>query len=419
MIQLVLAKEVLNKIIYEDVTFKKALKDISKSKENQPYLKVVSALVGCELRHHLLFTHLLKPAIETYSQNQFIFSCLAFANRFFLKALNDELVKVFLNEQLATVDHKLFDEIYAFDGSPIDLIKLPRESIDFTSIRFNTPRWLIKMWSKHFSKGQTYKILKKINRPFHQFVAVNTLLTNSDELISKYPEDFEKTDFENLLSIKSKINPKKLPEYKIGYFYLLKKPLREIIEANHNELLKEISVYSGSNSEFIRDLVVKSKLEDGINLAVPSIENRPELLRLIRTSKARNINLFEVKDETSLKAGLSEKQELFYVFPESSSFDKISLYPDYLIHFKRERLDEIIEGERRALELVSPYIIEDGKLIYLVDTLNKKESSLLIQSFIADHPEFELVKEKQYFPYDESEMALYCAVIRRKVISND
>lgn len=414
MIEVVLAKDILHKVLNEDVTFKKATKEVFSGGENSSALKCVTALVGCELRHHLLFKHILKRCEDSFSQDELELCYLALANEFFLKALDNDEVKKFVDEKLKDKDHKDFDEIYTFEGSPLDLVKLPRESIDFISIRFNTPRWLIKMWSKHFGKGVSFKILKKNARPLDQYVSVNTLKTSEEDLLKSYPNEFSKSESKNLLKVNPKANLRKLREYKEDFFYCFKAPLKGLIDKYQNELLNEISLYSGADNSFVHELIVRSKLEVGINLAVPSIDERPEILRQIRIFKARNVNLFNAKDEIGMKAGISGKQELFYVFPSSSSFDKIAQYPDYLVHFNRENLDSLIEGERKSLELVAPYIMQEGLLIYIVDTLNKKESSLIIEEFLNNHTEFELVEEKQHFPFDESNSSLYYAVLKRK-----
>lgn len=414
MIELVLAKDILHKVLSEDVTFKKATKDVFSGGDNSYAVKSVTALVGCELRHHLLFKHILKRYEECFSKEELELCYLALANKFFLKVLNNDEVKKFIDEKLGSKDHKDFDEVYNFEGSPLELVKLPRESVDFISIRFNTPRWLIKMWSKHFGKGVTFKILKKNVRPLEQYVSVNTLKTSEEDLLKAYPNEFTKTESKNLLKVNPKANLRKIKEYKEDYFYYFKSPLKSLIDNYQNELLNEISLYSGADNSFVHELIVRSKLETGINLAVPCIDDRPEILRQIRVFKARNVNLFNAKDEIGMKAGISGKQELFYVFPSSSSFDKIAQYPDYLVHFNRENLDSLIEGERKSLEFAAPYLMEEGILIYIVDTLNKKESSLIIEEFLTKHNEFELIEEKQCFPFDETSSSLYFAVLKRK-----
>ena len=54
MVELLVSKNVLSDILYENKTFKRALSDQCFSKkEHSDIRRAVSGLVGCELRHHL------------------------------------------------------------------------------------------------------------------------------------------------------------------------------------------------------------------------------------------------------------------------------------------------------------------------------------------------------------------------------
>ena len=65
-------------------------------------------------------------------------------------------------------------------------------------------------------------------------------------------------------------------------------------------------------------------------------------------------------------------------------------------------------------ENVIKHLNDKATLVYCVRTLGKKETFLLIEEFLKAHPEFELVKEKQFFPYEEENSILYYAILRKK-----
>jgi 16S rRNA C967 or C1407 C5-methylase (RsmB/RsmF family) len=60
-------------------------------------------------------------------------------------------------------------------------------------------------------------------------------------------------------------------------------------------------------------------------------------------------------------------------------------------------------------------VAEGGLFAYGVNTMNKKEGQHLIASFLEEHQDFTLVYEKQYFPFDELNTALYMAIMRKKI----
>ena len=136
-------------------------------------------------------------------------------------------------------------------------------------------------------------------------------------------------------------------------------------------------------------------------------------MRFIRTNDIHNVNLFEAKDEFGLKAGVSYEQDTVVVFPESTRFDIASKYPDYLLHFDRDSLDEILSKEKEALELCAPFVNEGEQLIYIVNTLNKKESTLMIQEFLSNHPNFTLVSEEQMLASHPFATTMYYAILSR------
>ena len=78
----ILAKNILQKIIIENVPFSLALKQTFKhedvAKEDRP---VVSALVGCALRHYLVMERLIKDAYPNIESDGFIALLLALMPR--------------------------------------------------------------------------------------------------------------------------------------------------------------------------------------------------------------------------------------------------------------------------------------------------------------------------------------------------
>ena len=95
---------VLQKIIIENVPFSLALKQTFKhedlAKEDRP---VVSALVGCALRHYLVMERLIKDAYPNIESDGFIALLVAFSNALFIKKLNQDdcnaLAESFLKEE--------------------------------------------------------------------------------------------------------------------------------------------------------------------------------------------------------------------------------------------------------------------------------------------------------------------------------
>lgn len=414
MIELELSIKVLNSILYENLSFKKALKThLPMNKSGQ--VTLTSGLVGCELRHHLFFVSLLK---NEYSNDQKCAIYLALANHFFYKRISSLEITEMLNNHLKDVSLDEVFDLLKNEKSPMELIEFENNSVEFTSIRFNTPLWLTKMWKKHYGSGALYKILKANNKPNSTYVKIDNCL-NYENFKELHKENCEFIAENNVFKLSPKASYRSFEEFKNNQLIPINMVEIEIFDKHQNDLVNEFTIYSGNNDSFVENFIISLSNNIGINVVVPDLSSRSSLLRFIRLRNAKNINLFAAHDEVSMRCGISHKQEIIYCYPSSTSFNKIASYPDYLLHINREDLDKYISLQKEALENCSKFVMDDGLLIYIVDTLSKKESIGIINDFLSRHKEFILLEEKQYFPFENKKTSLFYATLKLKGVSND
>ena len=99
--------------------------------------------------------------------------------------------------------------------------------------------------------------------------------------------------------------------------------------------------------------------------------------------------------------------------PDSSRLNLLQVLPDYFLHFDIEKLDELIANQSKALEEASAQVEDGGYLLYLVDTISKKENMGVINEFLKEHAEFTLIRDKLYFPYKKFGGSYYFAVLKK------
>lgn len=418
MIELVLAKQVLADIIENDISFKKALRKAFSANKSSDVSKTISALVGCELRHHFMFEESIKRLSIEVSNDEKYLIYLAACNKFFLKRLDVKKVGEYLGSVFEKEKLDYLSKAINTSGTFADAVPVKKDSIDYVGLRFNTPKWLIKMWSKHYGRGTSFKILKKNSKPIEQTYRINEMLDSMKNFDGEI-EDFKVTKVPGVYSYVGTKPIKSNPLIENNELVAERPIYKEIVDKYQNELIQEASVFSGMDDSLFKELLIRSQGRLGINVVVPNLGERAEILRQIRLSGYKTVNLFEAKDEIGFKTGISHKQDIFYVHPKSSSFDKIRVYPDYLIHFKQHDIDTFIKEQKSSLETSSKFVNDGGLLIYVVDTLNLKETTAIIDDFLVNHEEFELVEDRQIFPFDEEDITLYYAVMKLKEASND
>ena len=162
-----LAENILEDIVVNDTLFNDALKKVFQANPAlRPMRAMVAGIVGCELRHHLLFEYLLAEYKDLTPEEKRTIS-LALADLYFYKHIEKEQMLGILKEKIGEEKYKeispLLDKV-STDG-PYLPDNLSKQSNRYLSLRFNTPEWVLKIF-EHYGFGATYKILKKNNRPF-------------------------------------------------------------------------------------------------------------------------------------------------------------------------------------------------------------------------------------------------------------
>ncbi len=408
-----LSEQILEDIIVNDTQFNEALRKVFQADVKiRPMRTFVAGIVGCELRHHLLFEYLLKDHQDLLpAEKRAVY--LALANLCFYKHLSKEETMAILNKKVDAERLKSLQPIFdkTDNDGPFIPEDISKQTNRYLSLRFNTPEWVLKIF-EHFGYGVTYKILKKNNRPFVSHVRVRTSVTLPETVIKEYP-DFKKTNVDGILTYEGKSSLRKNPLVKDGTIFKEKPIVKEIIDKYEIEEPRELFIYNGNaDSAILKEAIEHYGSSIGINLGVPSLDKYADVTRLIRQKELKNVNFFGSSVD-SLIVSISRPQDLVIVTPDSSNFDLIREQPDYLMHFNKGGMDELFAKEKETLNECAKFVAEDGTLIYMIYTISKKEGHQTIVDFLANHPEFHFVSEEQRYPFDEGETSVYYAVLHK------
>ena len=413
--------EILSEILDQNVLFNDALKNkFQKDIAIRPLRPLVAGLVGCELRHHLLFTYLidgveknLPEGQEPLSETERRFLALVLGNNLFFRHLDAEKADEAWKSALSSPEkYDRFLPLLTRSGSVNDLIpeSIARSSEQYLSLRYNAPSWALKIW-KHFGYGNLYKTLRAFSTHEPLYLRVRTTLISEEEVLAN--PDFAATSVSGILLYKGKTPLRKLDLYKEGKIYLERPLTKKILDEHKVHEPSEILLYNGNaDASLEKELLESYGSAIGLNLATPDVDSKIEITKSIKDMGLHNVNFFSAPDPLSMDASISKKQNLVICAPDSTNFDQIRSTPDFLLRFQRERMDGLLEGEKNALQGCAKYVEKDGLLIYMVYTLSWKESHVAIANFLRDNPEFKLEGDTQFFPYQEDGSALYVALLR-------
>ena len=406
-----LSLEILEDIVANDVAFNEALKKrFQADQEIRPFRHEVAGLVGCELRHDILFQYLLK-GIEATDEEKRVFS-LVLANAYFYRHFSADVIKAAALEKIPEERLALLDELLAKADQPSSFVpeNVKQGSLEYLSLRYNTPLWVLKIW-EHFGYGVCYRLLRKNARPKSITLRVRPSAVNPEEIFGS--ADFQKTPVSNIATYVGKTPIRKLDALRQGKLFEEKLGIKAVIDQYPVGDPGEIFLYNDlSHDQAIKELIEANGEAIGLNIGVKSLEAHADALRFLKAKRVHNVNLFAAEPD-ALEASISRPQELVYVFAESSDFDAIRETPDFFVHLKQEKMDAYIQRQKELLEGASKYVALDGRLVYVVLTLNKKEGHNQIENFIKTHEGFELEKEEQLYPYDGLDTMLYYATLKK------
>jgi len=405
------SKTVLLKLVNEDVPFSIALKNTFKKNNSDAVEKSnVAALVGCELRHHYIFDNLINRFFEGVEFEKTIYLRFTLANGLFLKRFPEKDLVALAEQDL---DKEKIYALYSFVKSTNEIIpnELDKSSPEFLSLRYNTPAWIIRMWQKQYGKGVVFKTLKVNYRQSVPSIRVNENKIDVDEFLAKHP-DFSKAPVDNMIIYQGRGSPKKLPEFDNGSLYFMKMATKVILDSLDLDVLKGIAIYTEVPNNIYMDLLTRFKEEAKADLVINNTNCYYETKRNLEKLGKHRMFIYEA-EYTSLLTCLSKKVHTMICMPKSSTFDLFRSTPDYFLRIKQDGLDELIANESACLAECSKYVEDGGELVYMVPTLSRKESNNIIAKFLVENKDFELIEERQFFPFEVYDSCLYSARLKK------
>lgn len=407
-----LAAKALEKVLYENVKFHLALREVFTEGDDSKNNNVISTLLGCELRHHYFISHAFKEIEEQLSNEEKCLLYIALANNLFSKKVDNQVVSKYVAESLK--EHEAFLlKILNFKGSPKELIPeyLPHDSLEALSLQYNAPDWLMKLWNKQFGFHVMKKLLIRNVRPSLLMCRVNPLLTNEEAFLKANPA-FHATKVKDMVLYNGKTPLRQHRAFLNYEIFLLKLGFKDVLDKVESEDLKEVFLYSDDDKSLIREVLLRYQKRANIHIGISLEDDRDDIEKIIKYNQLEKVNLF-VEKSSELKDELVKEVDLVIVHPQSSRFDLIRSYPDYLIHFDTKQFDELISNQKEILANCAPFVKEGGHLLYFVTTINKKESRNVIYNFLESNPHFTLIEQRQLLPFDRFDSSIFYAILKR------
>ena len=389
----------LNILNDENYTFSLALANAFKNEKNKTLNRHdISALVGAALRHYFVFKERLEKQYGELDNEKLAYGLIAMANAYFVRMVDSKKV----NEEFERLSG--LENLDSFVSSiPVDKL-IPEEykpdSPKFLSLRFNTPAWLVNMWKKHYGDSLTYRLLKSNSK------SPNRFYTAKEEY--DFSHGFESTKVEGVYKYVSK-EPLKNKDSLLPATPALRYALN-LVEVDP---IRGLAIYSEVPSFLLHQLSSSINQFSQVEFIGGKPASYLDANRVIKYLGLKNIATYEA-NVTGLITVLSQPVHTLFVLPDNSHFSLLRERPDFFLRIKQENLDGYINHEYECLIEGSKFVEENGELVYIVETISNKEGHGIIDRFLKENKQFEVVDEKQFFPCNSLESAFYFAILRRR-----
>ena len=417
-----LANTVLTSILTEEIPFRLAVKNyLTGDKIEKEERKIIISLLGAELRHHLSFVNVLRKEFGDKEIQLFVPLLLLLSNHTYLKKIDEKEMLDYTMSVLSfeTEEKQIENLLEKYVDSQSLLADTRPGSLEYLSLRFNTPGWLIKMWTKHFGRNETFKILKANVRQPASYLRINPLKANREAILNKY-ETYSPSSLEDVVIYVDKKPFKFNEDFKAFKLISTSLGIKHVVDQIDIDSLDKVAIYQDSpNSNLFVEVLLKANKQAKIDVAFTS----PIDYQLVKDKMDEYSSLGDAKyfniSQGQLITVISEPVRKLFILSQSSNYQDIRTAPDYMIHFDQNKLDEYIAKEKANLDEAVELVDNGGDLIYMVTTLNNKEGKNLIKDFLDEHSEFTLVKEEQLLPFGEFECALYYAIMHKEASNGD
>jgi 16S rRNA (cytosine967-C5)-methyltransferase len=268
------------------------------------------------------------------------------------------------------------------------------DKIDFLSIKYSYPKWIIRNWIKEYNYEFTEEILKGDNSRPKLNIRVNTLKINRDKLLdifSNYGFNAYKTKYAKdglIIENPSRINS--LEEYKKGYFTIQDESsmlVSQIIDPVEGYLVLDLCSAPGGKSTHMGQLMKN-------NGKIISRDIYEHKLQLVENNANRlGIDIIETEtfDAIKLDKNLIGKVDYCIIDAPCSGLGIIRRRPEIKWNRIEKDIEELKNIQWEILNNAKDYLKIGGIMVYSTCTISKGENENMVEKFLLENKEFQLV----------------------------
>ena len=301
----------------------------------------------------------------------------------------------------------------------LDNVKYPDKSdtVKWLSVIYSMPEWIITEWLKNYDREMVEKMLQAFLAERPTTIRCNLSQISREELAEELKKEGVKVRLcdtvDSALFISGYDYLGALESFRTGHFQVQDISSMEVAEwaaPKEDEYIIDVCAAPGGKSLHLADKLAGKGHVEARDLT-------PYKVDLIRDNIARmGIDNIEAvcQDATVYDEASEKKADILIADLPCSGLGVLGKKTDLKYKMNPDTQEELVHLQRKILSVVHRYVKSGGKLLYSTCTIHRAENQENAAWFAEQHPEFELVRERQFLPGVDDSDGFYIAEFVRK-----
>jgi 16S rRNA (cytosine967-C5)-methyltransferase len=263
-------------------------------------------------------------------------------------------------------------------------------------MRSNLPKWLFDKFVAQYGQEETLKLAHALNQPAPLDLRVNSIKNTREEVVARLleaPVAAEPTPYAPLgLRVLKKPALQNLPVFKDGGIEVQdegSQVLAQLVGARRGEMVVDFCAGAGGKTLALGALMRNTGRLYAFDVSEKRLAKlKPRMAR----SGLSNVHPVQIAHERDAKVKrLAGKIDRVLVDAPCSGMGTLRRNPDVKWRQKEDAIAEMHDKQIGILDGAARLLKGGGRLVYATCSLLEEENQRVVESFLAAHPEFDLV----------------------------
>jgi len=295
-----------------------------------------------------------------------------------------------------------------------DIEKAKRSLPNTVGVQQSYPIWFDELAAEELGKRWP-NVAKAMNTPAELIIRTNTLMASRAELHKRLKDEgVESQAFpgnEVGLILKNRVNAFRHESFKKGYFEVQdggSQMISPFLDVQPG--MKVIDACAGGGGKSLHLAALMENKGSIISMDVEAWKLQ-ELKKRAKRNGVHNIEIRHIESTKTIKR-LKDKADRLLLDVPCSGTGVIKRNPDTKWKLQPDHLDRVTKIQSDIIRDYSKMLKPGGKMVYATCSILKRENEEQVNTFLAEHSNFELLEQKRVDPSETTD-GFYMALIQK------